>query len=65
MTRSLPVSASEVGYAKLKSKHPSVQLRDCNNEDVIDDIRNFEVDPKTRTGGLILTLFSSFKVGDR
>ncbi len=43
-----PVSASEVVYAKLKSKHPSDQLHDCNNEKVINDIRNFEVDPEDK-----------------
>jgi hypothetical protein len=43
-----PVSASEVVYEKLKSKHPNVQLRDSNNESVINDIRNFEVDPEDK-----------------
>jgi hypothetical protein len=43
-----PVSASEVVYEKLKSKHPNVQLRDSNNESVINDIRNYEVDPEDK-----------------
>jgi hypothetical protein len=43
-----PVSASEVVYEKLKSKHPNVQLRDSNNESVSNDIRNFEVDPEDK-----------------